>query len=543
MPSRTKTLILSFHPDINPGKLRQITKITKRCTFAVSLFLDEAKAQQLYDSTTLEQCRKAIEARTGLSSGFAQACRDKAKTVLKPYPDRLERWESKLAKLEKEQLKLETRQLKYETKLNNARSTTTNTYRKNQQTLANTHRKMAITKLRIETTVKHPPKFPQLRVRQPIWFDNRIGSFEKAKKSSQFEYWIIVSTLTKGKRLAIPLLLSNFDRNQLENSNWRVKSFSIIWNPKTKRYSVNLRLVKYYRIVDISDIIYGNDMGLKRPVCLSADDLSDIFMLDKTTSQTRFLFKKLKALNNRIARLQRFGEWKTLKKIRGKQKRLSRELRYLIAKEVKEFLPNTPCLIAIGLPKHIRQNKGTRMKHATTYRWTRSKRHRKRLNRWSFKALAEILVSVLSEAGHLAVIVPEAWTSKTCHKCDECNVYIDDRAFTCLNPACGWTGDRDVNAAINIAIIGLGKIAYSLEHKTYYIKSEWRALQYLPLLETTELQNQNQNTGTEIVSSEAVDDVEGRSELSRQNRKPSPDDPKDQKVEQDQVAIPVRVKF
>ena len=141
MPSRTKTLILPFHPDINPGKLRQITKITKRCTFAVSLFLDEAKAKKLYDSKTLEQCRKSIETRTGLSSGFVQACRDKAKTVLKPYPDRFKQWESKLEKLEKEQLKLEARRIKYETKLAKARSTTTKTYLRNRQTLANTRLK------------------------------------------------------------------------------------------------------------------------------------------------------------------------------------------------------------------------------------------------------------------------------------------------------------------------------------------------------------------------------------------------------------------
>lgn len=375
MPSQTKTLVLPFHPDVNQGKLRQIHKITKRCTVAVSLFLGKAKAKQLYESKTLEQCRKIIEARTGLSSGIVQACRDTAKTVLKPYPDRFEQWGKKLAKLEKLHLELSARRIKYEIKLTRARSTTTKTYRRNQQTLANTKRKLAIKQVQIETTSNHPPKFPQIKVRQPIWFDYRIGRFEKARKSSQFEYWITVSTLTKRKRVSIPLLMSKFHKNQLEQSNWRPKSFLIIWNPKTKRYNVNLRLVKHYRIMDISDIIYGNDMGLKRQVCLSADDLSNIFMLDKTTSQTRFLFKKLKALNNRIARLQRLGEWKTLKKIRGKQKRLSKELRYLIAKEVKKFLPDTPCLIAIGLPRHIRQNKGTRMKHATSYRWTRSKLH------------------------------------------------------------------------------------------------------------------------------------------------------------------------
>ena len=82
---------------------------------------------------------------------------------------------------------------------------------------------------------------------------------------------------------------------------------------------------------------------------------------------------------------------------------------------------------------------------------------------------------------------------------------------------------------------------YSLEHKTYYIISQWRDLQYLPPISVTT----ESNNGTEIVSSEAIDDVEGPSELSRRNRKLPPDDPhpEDQIVEQDQVAIPVRVKF
>ena len=539
MPSRTKTLIIPFHPEVNQGKLRKITQITKRCTFAVSLFLDEAKAKQLYDMKTLEKYRKTIEVRTGLSSGFVQACRDQAKNVLKPYPDRFKKWETKLKNHGKERLKLETRRIKYEDKIARARSLTTKTYHRNQQTLANTRRKIAITERRIITTTKYPPKHPQIRTRQPIWFDYRIGSFEKAKRTNRFEYWITVSTLTKRKRMAIPLLMSKFTKNELENSQWRAKSFSIVWNPKTKRFSVHLRLEKHFRIKTISDIIYGGDLGLKRPICLSADDLSEALIFDKTKSQTRFLFKKLKALNNRIAKLQRLEKWNALKKVRGKQKRVSKELRYLIAKDVKAFLPDTPCLIAIGLPKHIRQNKGTRMKHASTYRWTRSKRHRKRLNRWSFNALAEILVAVCSEAGHLVVIVPEAWTSKTCHKCDGRDVYINDRAFSCLNTDCRWTGDRDVNAAINIAKIGLGKIAFSLEHRTYYIKKEWKALKYLPPL--TELDKQS--NGTEATSRGVVDDVGRRSEPLLNSRKTPLPDPVGQVMEKDQVSLPVRAKI
>ena len=89
----------------------------------------------------------------------------------------------------------------------------------------------------------------------------------------------------------------------------------------------------------------------------------------------------------------------------------------------------------------------------------------------------------------------------------------------------------------------MGKIAYSLEHRTYSIKSEWQSLKYLLPLPISELANQNQDNGTEMVSSEAVDDVEGRRELALQNRKPLSNDPQDQMDEQDQVAISVRVKF
>jgi len=100
MPTQSKTVILQIHPETNPEKIKTIIKITKQCTFAVPLFLKYAKGNKLYESKTLDIHRKSVEKRTELSSGFVQACCDTAKTVLKPYPDRLKSWQDKLTKIQ-----------------------------------------------------------------------------------------------------------------------------------------------------------------------------------------------------------------------------------------------------------------------------------------------------------------------------------------------------------------------------------------------------------------------------------------------------------
>lgn len=55
------------------------------------------------------------------------------------------------------------------------------------------------------------------------------------------------------------------------------------------------------------------------------------------------------------------------------------------------------------------------------------------------------------ERGGLVVKVPAPGTSQTCHRCGQRDAASRDGArFRCANPACGWTGHADTNAAINI---------------------------------------------------------------------------------------------
>ena len=54
----------------------------------------------------------------------------------------------------------------------------------------------------------------------------------------------------------------------------------------------------------------------------------------------------------------------------------------------------------------------------------------------------------------LLVLHPPAYTSQMCHACLHLGSRQNKR-FVCTNPACGWCGDADWNAAKNLEILGL----------------------------------------------------------------------------------------
>ncbi|WP_405084147.1 RNA-guided endonuclease InsQ/TnpB family protein [Microbispora sp. NBC_01389] len=55
------------------------------------------------------------------------------------------------------------------------------------------------------------------------------------------------------------------------------------------------------------------------------------------------------------------------------------------------------------------------------------------------------------DRGGLVVKVPAPGTAQTCHRCGHRDSAArDGTRFSCVNPACGWAGHADTNAAINI---------------------------------------------------------------------------------------------
>ena len=445
-----KTVILPLDPSTNDRKVKQLSRLARRCTFGVSLFLDVAREQNVSARSDLERFRHAVEEQSKLSSGLVQACRDRASALVKAWEEKREDWQRKTNDLEKDIKKLEDRKNKLEQQIAVLTPRAVKTRVKKETALANTLAKLAPKNERLTRRLENPARFPTIKRRQPIWFDYRIGKFAEAKSAKGFKYWVNVSTLRKGKKLELPVQVYPHVERLLCDASWQRKSFSIIWDSRKKRYAVHLKLEKevtYERLCDA----WGVDLGMKRLAYAINDGADSSIVLDGNDPEIYPLLSKLKKLENRIARLQRLSKTCVLKKFKNKRYKLAVQLRNVIATKLVRCLPAAPVLVSIGQPKKLRANKGARQKNTTTGK-TSLKKHRKRIHRWSYKAQGERLYHECLEHGHFPVLENEHWTTRQCHSCGSRSVLIDDRKIYC--PLCWYTGDRDANGGLNIKDLG-----------------------------------------------------------------------------------------
>ncbi len=88
-----KTLVLPVDDRITTTKLKFLDKLTARLTYGVQLFLENIIVENITTAKEAEKYRKDIETITGLSSGFAQTCRDKALWMFKSYRELHREWQ------------------------------------------------------------------------------------------------------------------------------------------------------------------------------------------------------------------------------------------------------------------------------------------------------------------------------------------------------------------------------------------------------------------------------------------------------------------
>jgi putative transposase len=72
--------------------------------------------------------------------------------------------------------------------------------------------------------------------------------------------------------------------------------------------------------------------------------------------------------------------------------------------------------------------------------------------------LLDLLESKVPHQGGMLLKVDRFFpSSKTCHRCGarKEDLTLADRLFLCPNPACGYVGDRDENAAYNLILEAL----------------------------------------------------------------------------------------
>jgi len=458
-----KTVILPLDPAANRKKIQMLTKLTRRCTNGVELFLAVAREQNVSARSDLERYRHGIEEKSGLSSGFVQACRDRVSTLVKPWVDRRESWLKKNDDFKDEIVTLEKREFKLQQQIAKLTSRAVKTRAKREYSLSLVQEKLAFKRERLERRLARSPRYPSVKKRQPVWFDQRIGSFEEAKHARGFRYWITISTLVKRSKLSLPVQVYPRVERLLRDPSWKRKSFCIVWDSKKKHYSVHLKMeteIHYRRLHDA----WGFDPGMKRMLYRINDDDTERAVMDSNDPDIHLRLSKMKELACRRAKLQRQGKLRGLKKCKNKLYRVAEDLRHVVAAKAVNCLPVEPVLVSIGQPVKIREHVGLRVKNSPNGK-TSPRKHRKRLHNWSFKALGDKLYSKSLEQGHYPLVVDEARgrTTSTCNNCGSRDVTVNDRSFTCNN--CGFKEDRDGNGGLNIKDMAIKRFKYLKKRK------------------------------------------------------------------------------
>ncbi len=413
-----KTLVLPVDKRITKTKKKFLDKLTARLTYGVQLFLETIIAENITSVKEAEKYRQNIQAITGLSSAFAQTCRDKALWMFKSYRELYREWQWEIKRLEKSIATCKKRLAKKSTA-------------KDKKRLRKLQHKLYRWK-------KRQTSLPTIRGKVPVMFDYRVGDITPSRTSKEFPLWARISTLKKGAKLHLPLYMYPYAAKHLHDKEWRVKSFQIVKNYRLKRYEVHVVIEK--EVMPVLKSIVGIDLGLKRLATAVECELEGegkVILFKKEDYKEFFIH--MRHLNNKIAKLKRLGKYTVVKKLYSKRKNFAKDFRRKLAIDIAEHL--TGSLVVIGYPDKVRN---------CHYKGSGHRRNRKRVNHWAFKDCADrIAMAVLVRDG-VPFVINEWWTTHRCSMCGSRKVDVKDRAFKCLK--CGFTADRDVNAAFNILI-------------------------------------------------------------------------------------------
>ncbi len=138
-----------------------------------------------------------------------------------------------------------------------------------------------------------------------------------------------------------------------------------------------------------------------------------------------------------------------MRRLSGREQRFQKWLNHNISKQLVQDAKSTNAALAFEDLTNIRQSLNQKR---------RSKTERRRTNNWAFYQLRIFVDYKARIAGIPVVFVPPAYTSQTCSRCHHVHPvkgksYRNGKKYKCGN--CGFEHDADINAALNIAALGL----------------------------------------------------------------------------------------
>jgi IS605 OrfB family transposase len=138
-----------------------------------------------------------------------------------------------------------------------------------------------------------------------------------------------------------------------------------------------------------------------------------------------------------------------LRRLSGREQRFQKWLNHNISQQLIQEAKQVGAALAFEDLTNIRQSLNQK---------PRSKTERRRTNNWAFYQL-RLFVGYKANIARIPVVfVPPAYTSQTCSRCghihpEKSKSYRNGKKFKCGH--CGFEHDADVNAALNIAALGI----------------------------------------------------------------------------------------
>jgi putative transposase len=177
----------------------------------------------------------------------------------------------------------------------------------------------------------------------------------------------------------------------------------------------------------------GVDINTTGHVAVASDpETGKVWKLGK---QAEHVHRKYSGIRRK---LQKQGRYRTLKRIRGRESRIIRDLNHKVSRKIVDLVASLGKGIKLERLKGIR---GSRTQAKKSFRYS--------LNSWSFHQLQTFVEYKAKLQGVTVAYVEPAYTSRTCSRCGHMG-HRNGKHFKC--PSCGHVENADVNASFNIAL-------------------------------------------------------------------------------------------
>jgi IS605 OrfB family transposase len=285
-------------------------------------------------------------------------------------------------------------------------------------------------------------------------YDERVFSFR--------EHDWTVSLRLLGGRSRFRLAIGNYQRGLLKG---QTPKTATLLKRQNGTYYINIQLESQPPQIETTDKVLGCDLGRTDIVVTSVGDKYSGKDITKICDHYSNLRAKLQHKAAKGTRSSRRRCRQLQKRLSGALRRFQSHINHTISYQLVQKARTNNQVIALEDLTGIVQR---------TNELPRTKVERRRSNSWGFYQLRQFLTYKCIKFGVKLVLVNPAYTSKTCHNClhihpKQGKSYRSGKSFRCGN--CSWSGDADLNRAINISVLGQlinlprgSGLACSLEH-------------------------------------------------------------------------------